>query len=88
MDTFDESSDSADEDDDEPPPVCPRWEEIKKYLFNTCAPLKRAWDRMTFEIPEWTLYKYIEGHGGLDIIPTEWHEFLVFSHSRKNSLGS
>lgn len=83
MDAVDESPDTEDEDDDETPPACPRWEEIKNYLFDTCGPRQLAWDTMTFDIPEWTLYRYIEGHGGLDITPMEWHEFLVVAHSKQ-----
>lgn len=82
LDAWDSSSDTADEEDDKTP-ACARWCEIRHYLFNTRSPLELAWDSMTFEIPEWTLYRYIQARGGLALTPDEWHEFLVFANYRE-----
>ena len=79
---WDSSSDTEDEEV-EKTPTCARWREIRHYLFNTRGPSDLAWDSMTFEIPEWTLYRYIQARGGLALTPGEWHEFLVFADYRK-----
>lgn len=83
LDAFDCASDTDDEED-EKKPTCPRWREIRQYLFNTRGPSDLAWDSMTFEIPEWTLYRYIQMRGGLAITSDEWHDFLVFAHHKTN----
>ena len=82
LDAWDSAPDTEDEED-EKSPICPRWDEIRQYLFNTRGPSNLAWNSMTFEIPEWTLYQYIQFHGGLVITPGEWHCFLVFANYRE-----
>ena len=83
IDAWDSASDTEDEEKEETP-KCRRWKEIRQYLFSNRGPNELAWDSMTFEIPEWTLYRYIRDRGGLAITPIEWHDFLVFADHRGN----
>ena len=58
IDAWGSASDTEDEEDEETP-RCDRWNEIRQHLFSNCGPNELAWDSLTFEIPEWTLYRYI-----------------------------
>jgi len=86
-DVYDAYEDSASDTEDEEvvriSTACPRWDEICQYLFNNRGPNELAWESMDFEIPEWTLYRYIQFRGGLNLSPTEWHDFLVVASERK-----
>jgi hypothetical protein len=62
---------------------CPRWDEITQYLFTNRGPLELAFDTMTFDIPEPTLYRYVMDRGGLAITPEEFRQFLLFTNNKK-----
>ena len=82
IDAWGSASDTEDEEDEETP-RCDRWDEIRQHLFSNRGPNELAWDSLTFEIPEWTLYRYIRDRRGLAITSIEWHEFLVFADHRR-----
>jgi hypothetical protein len=83
-DDWDSGSDSEEEEEEEvKTPSCRRWSEIKQFLSETREPGDLAWDSMTFEIPEWTLFRYIQARGGLVIAPGEWHDFLVADYRKE-----
>lgn len=58
-----------------PTPTCPRYDEIKKYLFANRDLLELALDTMRI-LPESTFYRYIRDHGGIDVSAHELRSFL------------
>lgn len=58
-----------------PTPRCPRFNEIRQYLFDTRSTL--AWDSLHFRIPDYVLYAYTKREGGLQISFEEWRDFLI-----------
>ncbi|CZR60436.1 uncharacterized protein PAC_10332 [Phialocephala subalpina] len=64
-----------------PTPPCPRFNEIRQYLFNTRVTL--AWDTLHFRIPDYVLYAYIKREGGLQITFEEWRDFLITCNNNK-----
>ncbi|KAG4429548.1 hypothetical protein IFR05_014971 [Cadophora sp. M221] len=58
-----------------PTPSCPRYDEIKRYLFANRDPLELALDTMRI-LPESTFYRYIRDHGRITISAHELRTFL------------
>lgn len=59
-----------------------RYFQISQYLFDNRLPLELALDTMDFDMPEATLYRYIQNRGGLTIKPQEWRNFLLYTDSQ------
>ncbi|KAF8865029.1 hypothetical protein BDZ45DRAFT_471392 [Acephala macrosclerotiorum] len=64
-----------------PTPPCPRFNEIRQFLFVTRSTL--AWDSLHFRIPDYVLYAYIKRDGGLQIDFEEWRDFLITCNNTK-----
>jgi hypothetical protein len=82
-----DSSDTSDEESDpQPAPTFdyPRYLEISEYLFDNRNPLELALDTMDFDMPEATLYRYIQNRGGLAISPQEFRNFLIYADSQND----
>ncbi|KAI9647260.1 hypothetical protein NHQ30_003643 [Ciborinia camelliae] len=73
-DDEDDEEDEEDDDEEEIPP-CPRYDEIKTYLFRQRREL--AIDTMRFKMPEHTLHQYIRRNGGIALSAEEWRGFLL-----------
>lgn len=64
------------------PPDCPRYDEIKYYLFGHMREL--ALDTLIGETTEHMLFAYIYREGGLVITVGEWREFLRLCHFNRD----
>jgi hypothetical protein len=64
---------------------CPRYDEIKKFLFGRKTRRDLALDTMNFVMPEHTLLGYIIRNGKLqpELKPDEWRNFLIITHHTK-----
>lgn len=61
---------------------CPRWDDITQYLFDNRAPGELSLDTMTIlSVP--LFYRYIRNHGGIDLTPMEFRNFLGVANERK-----
>lgn len=61
-------------------PPCPRQQDITLYLRSHRRDGQLCLDTMDFEIPEWTLYRYIQTYfrtqnTGFSITPKEWTNY-------------
>jgi hypothetical protein len=61
---------------------CPRYEEIKEYLFTNRGPLQLALDTMGI-LSEPAFYRYIRDRGGISLTPMELREFLGYANERR-----
>ncbi|CZR66587.1 uncharacterized protein PAC_16488 [Phialocephala subalpina] len=61
---------------------CTRWAEITQYLFDNQGPGELSLDTMTMlSVP--VFYRYIRNHGGIDLTPMEFRNFLGVANERK-----
>lgn len=75
--TFDGlSSISTESNNSEKLPACPQYELIRRYLLSNRAQGRLCLDTMDFSMPAYTMLKYIQDFGGLNITPEEWIAFL------------
>ncbi|ESZ90087.1 hypothetical protein SBOR_9533 [Sclerotinia borealis F-4128] len=63
------------------PPPCPRFEEIREYLFANTLPL--ALDTTKFQMPIMLMLQYIQSHGGIELTIDEWRGFLAVAEEEK-----
>jgi hypothetical protein len=61
---------------------CPRYEEIKEYLFANRGPLELALDTMGV-LSEPAFYRYIRDRGGISLTPMEFRSFLGIASGRR-----
>lgn len=61
--------------------TCPRYDEIKQYLFANRAPKKLALDTMSI-LSEHQFYRYIRDNGGIQLTGMEFRSFLAVADSR------
>ncbi|CZR60774.1 uncharacterized protein PAC_10670 [Phialocephala subalpina] len=65
------------------PCACPRYGEIKTYCLDNRNPLQLAFDSMDFDIPEPTMFRYIQDRGGINLSAEEFRSFLHCCNTKK-----
>jgi hypothetical protein len=81
---FDTVSEITTEYDNSELPECPRYQEIRDYIYANRAQGRLCLETMDFHIPAYTLYHYIGKFGGISMTPNEWIAFLINCNAKKD----